>query len=115
LGDSSVPDDGTGDPGDTLYNGYTGDANGNHKPLLLNATIWLATSSSNLNVNDLSYVTGDINIYPNPTSDYIYIQHAKDSDGYQYSITDFSGRNLETGVVNSGKINVEKYNSGTIF
>jgi hypothetical protein len=35
-----------------LYNGYTGDANGNHKPLLLNATIWLATSSSNLNVND---------------------------------------------------------------
>jgi Secretion system C-terminal sorting domain len=113
LGDSSVPDDGTGDPGDTLYNGYTGDANGNHKPLLLNATIWLATSSSNLNINDLSYVTGDISIYPNPASDYIYISTGKDSNNYQYSITDFSGRNLETGIVTSGKINVEKYNSGT--
>lgn len=112
LGDSSVPDDGTGDPSDTLYNGYTGDANGNHKPLLLNATIWLATSSSNLNVNDWSGAASEINIYPNPTSDYIYITNAKDSDGYQYSITDFLGRNLETGVVNSGKINVEKYNSG---
>jgi hypothetical protein len=54
LGDSSVPDDGTGDPS-ILYNGYTGDANGNHKPLLLNATIWLATNSSNLNVNDLRH------------------------------------------------------------
>lgn len=112
LGDSSVPDDGTGDPSDTLYNGYTGDANGNHKPLLLNATIWLATSSSNLNVNDWSGAASEINIYPNPTSDYIYITNAKDSDGYQYSITDFLGRNLEIGVVNSGKINVEKYNSG---
>lgn len=112
LGDSSVPDDGTGDPSDTLYNGYTGDANGNHKPLLLNATIWLATSSSNLNVNDWSGAASEISIYPNPTSDYIYITNAKDSDGYQYSITDFLGRNLEIGVVNSGKINVEKYNSG---
>lgn len=112
LGDSSVPDDGTGDLGDTLYNGYTGDANGNHKPLLLNATIWLATSSSNLNVNDLSGATGGINIYPNPASDYIYISNGKDSNNYQYSITDFLGRNLETGIVNSGKINVEKYKSG---
>ena len=112
LGDSSVPDDGTGDTSDTLYNGYTGDANGNHKPLLLNATIWLATNSTNLNVNDLSGSTGDLSIYPNPTSDYIYISNGKDSNNYQYSITDFLGRNLETGVVNSGKINVEKYNSG---
>lgn len=112
LGDSSVPDDGTGDPSDTLYNGYTGDANGDHKPLLLNATIWLATNSSNLNVNDLAGTAKDISIYPNPTSDYIYIANDKDSDSYQYSITDFLGRNLETGVVNSGKINVEKYNSG---
>ena len=38
---------------------------------------------------------------------------AEDSNNYQYSITDFSGRNLETGIVTSGKINVEKYNSGT--
>ncbi len=41
IGDSSVPDDGTGDTGDTLYNGYTGDASGNHKILLMNAITWL--------------------------------------------------------------------------
>jgi hypothetical protein len=60
----------------------------------------------------ISGTAKDISIYPNPTSDYIYIANDKDSDSYQYSITDFLGRNLETGVVNSGKINVEKYNSG---
>lgn len=41
IGDSSVPDDGTGDTGDTLYNGYTGDASGNHRVLLMNAILWL--------------------------------------------------------------------------
>ncbi len=112
LGDSSVPDDGTGDTGDTLYNGYTGDANGNHKPLLLNATIWLATSSSELNVSDLPGTADNISIYPNPTFDYINITNTKDSNNYQYIISDFLGRNLETGIVKSGRINVEKYASG---
>ena len=42
LGDSSPPDDGTGDPGDRLYNGWTKDADGNHEKLIMNASIWLA-------------------------------------------------------------------------
>lgn len=46
IGDSSPCDDGTGDPGDQLYNGYTGDASGNHQKLLMNATIWLATDNT---------------------------------------------------------------------
>ena len=46
LGDSSPCDDGTGDSGDVLYNGWTGDAGGNHEKLIMNATIWLAASSS---------------------------------------------------------------------
>lgn len=45
IGDSSIPDDGSGDSGDTLYNGYIDDANGNHQRLLMNAIIWLATSN----------------------------------------------------------------------
>ncbi|HNY01018.1 MAG TPA: choice-of-anchor J domain-containing protein [Bacteroidales bacterium] len=45
IGDSSPCDDGTGDSGDVLYNGWTGDAGGNHERLIMNATIWLATSS----------------------------------------------------------------------
>lgn len=43
IGDSSIPDDGTGDSNDTLYNGYYDDANGNHQKLLMNAILWLAT------------------------------------------------------------------------
>ncbi len=45
IGDSSPADDGTGDPGDQLYNGWTGDANGNHERLIMNATLWLASGS----------------------------------------------------------------------
>jgi hypothetical protein len=64
IGDSSIPDDGTGDTGDTLYNGYTGDANGNHQKLLMNAMVWLATptlSNSEFNANAIQF-----NIAPNP-------------------------------------------------
>jgi hypothetical protein len=39
VGDSSIPDDGTGDPNDTLYDGYIADAAGNHQKFLMNATI----------------------------------------------------------------------------
>ena len=46
MGDSSPMDDGTGDPNDVLYNGWTGDASGNHVPLIMNATIWLAETSA---------------------------------------------------------------------
>ncbi len=41
LSDSSPPDDGTGDNNDNLYDGWITDANGNHKKIIMNATIWL--------------------------------------------------------------------------
>lgn len=44
IGDSSPCDDGTGDPNDFLYTGYNGDVTPNHRYLLMNSTIWLATS-----------------------------------------------------------------------
>jgi hypothetical protein len=48
IGDSSPCDDGTGNTNSsiTLYNGYTGDAAGNHQRLLMNMTIWLATDGT---------------------------------------------------------------------
>lgn len=46
FGDSSPADDGSGDPNDQLYDGWLGDASGNHRTLILNATIWLASSTS---------------------------------------------------------------------
>lgn len=45
IGDSSPCDDGTGDPNDNLYFGWT-DASGNHGKLFTNASVWLATSQA---------------------------------------------------------------------
>lgn len=39
LGDSSPTDDGTGAPGDVLYNGWSAYS---HTRLLMNASLWLA-------------------------------------------------------------------------
>jgi len=44
FGDSSTFDDGTGDPGDTLYNSYNLTSYGNSK-VILNASFWLAEKS----------------------------------------------------------------------
>ena len=41
VGDSSPFDDGTGDSGDSLVNGWSGEAGGDHGKLAINATIWL--------------------------------------------------------------------------
>ncbi len=65
IGDSSIPDDGTGDPSDTLYDGYIADAGGNHQKLLMNATVWLATNSTmNTSIFDANETA--IEIAPNP-------------------------------------------------
>ena len=47
IGDSSPADDGTGDSGDHLYNGWFDEGNGSHRKLMLNATIWLAENNPN--------------------------------------------------------------------
>jgi len=57
MGDSSPADDGTGDTGDNLYDGWITDAGGNHRKLIMNGTIWLATRdtvNSNTSYTDLS-------------------------------------------------------------
>ena len=46
---------------------------GNHRPLLINSVIWLATSSG-LATDDIMKPELSVNIYPNPSSDYVYVQ-----------------------------------------
>lgn len=112
LGDSSVPDDGTGDSGDNLYNGYSGDANGNHKPLLLNATIWLANATTNLQTSDLN-AEKSFEIYPNPTSDFIYLKDLKtDFSECQYIVSNVLGENLEVSNLTLNRIDLQKYPKG---
>ena len=61
FGDSSPFDDGSGDPGDVLYNGYTGDVpTDNHRNLIMNSTIWLATNDNPCSIN---HWTGAVSIY----------------------------------------------------
>ena len=56
ISDSSPFDDGTGNPQTTLYSSYATSVSGNHRKLIMNATIWLAELDSGqvLGVSDLS-------------------------------------------------------------
>jgi len=70
IGDSSPCDDGTGDTGDTsLYNGYWTDGAGNHRPLLMNATIWLASLNAATAVDNLQADRLKVTVFPNPVTD----------------------------------------------
>ena len=108
LGDSSIPDDGTGNAGNVLYNGYTGDANGNHKPLLLNAITWLATPG-NLAVsqNTLSEMT----FYPNPTKDFLNFNGGSGKN-IAFSVADTSGRIVFKSVTKGNQIDVRNLSKG---
>ncbi len=68
LSDSSPPDDGTGDPNDALYNGWTLDAGGNHERLIMNATIWLATANAVTTGIESPANNNNVTVFPNPTS-----------------------------------------------
>ena len=46
ISDSSPFDDGTGNPQTTLYSSYATSVSGNHRKLIMNATIWLAAMDS---------------------------------------------------------------------
>lgn len=111
LGDSSVPDDGTGDPNDTLYNGYTGDANGNHRPLLVNAVVWLANSST-LGVQEQA-AKQEPEIYPNPAVDYVNVQNKQFKS---YRLIDGSGRIVSSGMLpENGLIDVQFLPMGVYY
>ena len=73
LGDSSPPDDGSGDIHDNLYDGWLEDANGNHERLIMNATIWLAqkevVASQNPSINE-----NGLQLFPNPTHSLLHIK-----------------------------------------
>ena len=72
LGDSSPPDDGSGAPGNNLYDGWAAEANGDHARILLNATIWLATPTPTATATRRA-TEADFSIYPNPSTDAFYI------------------------------------------
>ncbi len=121
IGDSSPPDDGSGDSGDTLYDGYITDASGNHQRLLMNATNWLM--SSNLSNQTFENNTNlNLIVYPNPASNgELNLQFfLNNNDPIFITLYDALGRNvmqildndLKSGI-NRIKINTESIESGT--
>ncbi|MBA2612670.1 MAG: T9SS type A sorting domain-containing protein [Bacteroidetes bacterium] len=94
IGDSSPPDDGSGDPNDVLYDGYITDAAGNHQRLLMNATIWLARGGSSITGIPENSIA-PISVYPNPVSDQLNFSFENNSSR-TIQLTDLSGRMIRS-------------------
>ena len=92
LGDSSPTDDSTGNNDVcTLYNGYFADASGDHRKLIMNATIWLAQ----LYPTSLADLTSDITpiqVYPNPNKGELNIAFNDGGETTEMMIIDVAGK-----------------------
>jgi len=95
IGDSSPMDDGTGDTGDVLYNGWSAEVNGDHSKIMMNATIWLSDNTARIS-NDESTSSSTFNMWPNPTHDFTNIQFVSNTSNeiYTLQLVDLSGRIL---------------------
>jgi hypothetical protein len=95
MGDSSPADDGSGDSNDGLYDGWITDAGGNHEKLIVNATIWLASSTltgiSNGNI-EKKYLY----IFPNPSNNLVNISIPDNMNlqDTQIYISDIAGKKV---------------------
>ena len=90
MGDSSPSDDGSGDPGDVLYGGWTTDAAGNHRKLIMNMTIWLMGGKVATGISDMPSDT-QISLYPNPIDN---ILNVKCEELCTLEIFDISGQKV---------------------
>ncbi len=69
IGDSSPADDGTGASGNSLYPGWAGEANGDHRKLHLNGSLWLAKVTGVTTVTSEPILATSFSLnqnYPNP-------------------------------------------------
>ncbi len=115
MGDSSPADDGTGNASCTLYDGYWTDASGNHRKLIMNATIWLASGIT----TGIDELNNDINIsvYPNPSNGVANITSGMALTNVEVSIIDMQGKlvtrrafdNLQAGSNNEFQLNAGMY------
>jgi len=94
LGDSSPADDGTGDNGDNLYDGWIEDANGNHERLIMNATIWLASNTTA--TEELHTKDSQIIVTPLTNSVSFAMPDHQSSNNDQLIIYDVFGREIKS-------------------
>ena len=120
IGDSSPPDDGTGNPASTLYTGYTGDANGNHRPWLMNMMIWLAEGGTCMQTTDITSIkeSNTFSVYPNPVNDDLTIKLPFVAQKAIISVTDVLGKEvLSTALIegSAAPIKIDNLNAGVYF
>jgi hypothetical protein len=118
IGDSSPPDDGTGDPNDALYNGYTLDAAGNHQRLIMNMTIWLALGGSVTTEIEETGNNTDVMIYPNPANTQFNLSFAKPLSNGTIEVRSANGSLVATENNFNGQIltlNTSEYSNGIYF
>jgi hypothetical protein len=121
IGDSSIADDGSGDPSDVLYDGYITDAGGNHQKLLMNAIVWLMNST--MKTNDFETSQPSLTIAPNPIANKelkVYIKNTS-SLVSELTIYDATGRQVKQVQLSENPsaefqiINCEELQSGIYF
>lgn len=119
IGDSSPMDDGTGDTGDVLYNGWSAEVNGDHSKIMMNATIWLSNNTAR--IGDVASTTSStFNVWPNPVHDFTNVQFIgyAPNETYNILLLDLSGRILNTFIgssiegINKIQIPVEQLSKG---
>ena len=121
IGDSSPCDDGTGDPNDQLYTGWAVDASGNHEKLIINATIWLASSSTIDNTSTgVIEMEKNIQLSPNPFTNYanLVINPNVNVVNGKLNVYDMNGRIVKTIFTNDAHlitINKENLHKGIYF
>ena len=122
VGDSSIPDDGTGDPNDVLYDGYIADAGGNHQKFLMNAIVWLATNST-MGSDNFETLETSLKIAPNPILNKELKLYFKTNTSLvsEFTIYDTTGRLVKAVYLNDSNsngfqiINCEELQSGLYF
>lgn len=119
MGDSSPFDDGTGNPACTLYDGYFADASGNHQLLIMNMTIWLATTdaTSHVGVDEVSAGESYLKVFPNPSTGIINLSTLADIGDATISIYNFAGQLVSSAqsTLNAGDVQTFKLPAGSYF
>ncbi len=116
LGDSSPPDDGTGDPNDNLYNGWSAEVNGDHARVIMNATIWLAmTGTTVTGIQGQPGIDGTYTLYPNPAKDKLHIAGLPHNEACNLHVFDGTGREVFNGSATAEGIDVSGYSKGLYY
>jgi hypothetical protein len=118
IGDSSPTDDGTTtNTHCSLSNGWTGDPNGEEEITIVNATIWLASSSTITAVKNNSVIPIKFEVYPNPLNNSGHIKYILDEAGMvsiaMYDITGKLIKKVFSGQAEQGLQNVY-FNSNNV-